>query len=114
MLQSIDLQVCATCRTWKGGIYMRIDALNMVSQVYQASKPSKINKTNAVSRTDEVQISSFGRELQIAKQAVNSASDIRSDLTSSIKSSIDKGTYSVSGEDFASKLLEKYEAKGLL
>lgn len=93
---------------------MRIDALNVVSQVYQASKPNKVSRTNTVSRTDEVQISSFGKELQIAKQAIKNAPDVRSDLTSSIKSSIDNGTYSVSGEDFASKLLEKYEAKGLL
>ncbi len=92
---------------------MRIDALNAISQVYQASKPNKINRTSTVSRTDEVQISSFGRDLQIAKQAVKNAPDVRSEITGSIKASIDKGTYSVSGEDFASKLLEKYEAKGL-
>ena len=59
---------------------------------------------------DEVQISSMGRDYQIAKQAVADASDIREDKVSQLKSMIDAGTYSVEPGDFASKLLEKYNA----
>lgn len=90
---------------------MRIEAYNMVSQVYGTQKPQKAQSTAKVSRMDEVQISSFGKDLAIAKQAVKDASDVRESVTAPIKSSIQAGTYSVSGEDFASKLLAKYEEK---
>lgn len=90
---------------------MRIEAYNMVSQVYGTKKPVRTQSTANVSRTDQVQISSFGRDLQIAKQAVKNAPDVRDDKVSTLKQSINAGTYSVSGEDFASKLLAKYEEK---
>ena len=90
---------------------MRIEAYNMVSQIYGTQKPHKAQSAAKVSRMDEVQISSFGRDLAVAKQAVKGASDIRESVTAPIKESIQAGTYSVSGEDFASKLLAKYEEK---
>jgi len=88
---------------------MRIEAYNMVSQVYGTHNPQKVQGTSTVSRRDEVQISSFGKDLQIAKQAVKDAPDVRESVTAPLKESIKAGTYSVSGEDFASKLLAKYE-----
>lgn len=90
---------------------MRIEAYNMVNQVYKANKPKQVNQTSRTSRRDEVQISSFGKDLQIAKQAVKDAPDVRENVTAPIKNSIANGTYNVSGEDFASKLLAKYEEK---
>ncbi len=90
---------------------MRIEAYNMVQQVYGTQKPHKAQSTAKVSRMDQVQISSFGKDLQIAKQAVKDAPDVRESLTAPLKASINAGTYSVSGEDFASKLLAKYEEK---
>ena len=44
----------------------------------------------------------------VAKES--EASDIREDKVSQLKSMIDAGTYSVEPGDFASKLLEKYNA----
>ena len=90
---------------------MRIDAYNQIAQVYKTTSAAKLRKTeNARHGRDEVQISSFGRDYQIAKQAVAEASDIREDKVSQLKSMIDAGTYSVEPGDFASKLLEKYNA----
>ena len=57
---------------------------------------------------DEVQISSFGRDYQIAKKAVAEASDIREDRVAEMKTKLESGEYQVDTEDFASKLLEKY------
>ncbi len=88
---------------------MRIEAYNQVSQIYQASKPVKAEKGEKVSRMDQVLISSIGKDIQAAKQAVANSSDIREELTAPIKASINAGTYSVSNDDFASKLSEKYE-----
>lgn len=90
---------------------MRIEAYNQVAQVYQATGSTKNKSVNTVSAgRDEVQISSFGRDYQIAKQAVAEASDIREDRVAELKASVNSGNYSVSVNDFAKKLLEKYNA----
>ena len=90
---------------------MRIEAYNMVSQIYGTQKPQKAQSAAKVSKMDEVQISSFGKDLAVAKQAVKNAPDVRESVTAPLKESIQAGTYSVSGEDFASKLLAKYQEK---
>lgn len=91
---------------------MRIDAYNQVAQLYNTSKPKSVGSVNKAqaSAKDEVQISSAGRDLQVAKKAVAETSDIREDKVAAMKAAINSGTYSVSNEDFASKLLEKYNS----
>ena len=83
---------------------MRIDAYNQISQIYQATKKSPVSKASKVNGSDKVEISQFGKDYQIAKQAVAAAPDIREDITAPIKAAVDKGTYEVSGESFAEKL----------
>ena len=90
---------------------MRIEAYNAVSQIYSAQKPGKVNKTSATYGRDQVQISSIGKDIQTAKAAVANSSDIRKEITEPIKNAIANGTYNVSNDDFASKLLAKYEEK---
>ena len=90
---------------------MRIEAYTQVQSLYQTQKARTTQKTGTVSRgTDQVQISSFGKEIQTAKAAVAGAPDIREDVTAPIKAQIQNGTYSVSNESFAEKLLAKYQA----
>ncbi|MCR5233274.1 MAG: flagellar biosynthesis anti-sigma factor FlgM [Lachnospiraceae bacterium] len=87
---------------------MRIEAYNQISQLYAPKKTYGPAKTNTVSRTDQVQISSIGKDIQTVKQAVANASDIRSDITGPIKTKVQNGTYDVSTDDFASKLMAAY------
>ena len=88
---------------------MRIDAYNQIAQVYKTTGATKLQKTeNAQHGRDEVQISSFGRDYQIAKQAVTEAADIREDRVAELKAKVNSGNYSVDTADFAKKLLEKY------
>ena len=89
---------------------MRIEAYNQVNQIYQSQKINKSAKTGKTNRMDQVQISSLGKDIQTLKQAVKDAPDIREELTQPLKAKINAGTYEVDGSDFASKLLEKYEA----
>ncbi len=90
---------------------MRIDAYSQISQVYKPSKPTKTYASSTSSAAkDELQLSSFGQTFQVAKEAVKNAPDIREDKVSSVKSAIDNGSYSVSVDDFASKLLEQYNS----
>ena len=88
---------------------MRIEAYNQVAQIYKANKAASAPKTvGAGTSRDEVQISSFGRDFQIAKQAVAEASDIREDKVAKIAAKVNSGNYDVNVDDFAGKLLEKY------
>lgn len=90
---------------------MRVDAYNQIAQIYGIQKNLKTQKTAGTSvQRDQVSISQAGRDYQVAKSAVSEASDIREDKVSQLKSMIDAGTYSVEPGDFASKLLEKYNA----
>lgn len=88
---------------------MRIEAYTQVQQLYQSQKVAKSQKSGNTVRTDHVQISSFGKDIQTAKAAVAGSPDIREELTAPIKAKIQKGTYEVSNESFADKLLQKYE-----
>lgn len=89
---------------------MRVDTLSQVAQLYNTSKPTRTNKTSGIAPMgrDEVQISSIGRDFQIAKQAVAEASDIREDKVAEVKSQINSGNYKVDTADFASVLLNSY------
>ena len=89
---------------------MRIEAYNQIGQVYAPKKTYGTTKTNSVSRTDQVQISSLGQDIQTLKQAVSNAPDIRENLTAPIKARVNNGTYDVSTDDFASKLAAAYGA----
>lgn len=88
---------------------MRIDAFNKVSQVYQANSTKKLAKTKNTGKTsDSFEISQAGKDFQIAKQSAVSAPDVRTDLVNSIKQRMNEGTYNVSDEDLANKLLNDY------
>lgn len=87
---------------------MRVDAYNQIAQLYNVNKSNKTQKTASTSSAkDQVSISKAGRDYQVAKTAVSEASDIREDKVAQLKSMIDAGTYQVSPDDFASKLLQK-------
>ena len=88
---------------------MRIEAYTQVQQLYQTRKVNKAQQTGTVARTDEVQISSLGKDIQTAKAAVAAAPDVRADLIAPIKAQVQNGTYSVEPGSFAEKLLQKYE-----
>lgn len=94
---------------------MRIGTYNMVSQIYGANGTKKSKGTNSTAYADfkdEVSFSSMGKDMQIAKNALAGTSDVRESLVNDIKARLENGTYSVSGEDFASKLVEAFAAKG--
>jgi len=91
---------------------MRIDAYNQVAQLYGAQKAYNTQKTKgtATMGRDQISISQAGYSHQMAKAAVSSVSDVREDKVAKLKAQIQAGTYSVNPEDFANKLLEKYNA----
>ena len=88
---------------------MRIEAYTQVQQLYNSKNTAKLKKENVRSFSDQLQISSMGKDIQTAKQAVANSADIREDVVAPLRAKIQNGTYNVSAEDFASKLAEKYE-----
>ena len=88
---------------------MRVEAYTQVQQVYQSKTVSKNQKTTGAGRTDNLQISTFGKDIQTAKTALADAPDIREELTAPVKARIQNGTYEVDNEAFAARLLQKYE-----
>lgn len=88
---------------------MRIEAYNQVQQLYKAQKVNKAQQSSKAFPVDQLQISSRGRDFQIAKTAVQASPDIREELTAPIKEKVQNGTYSVEPSTFAEKLLKKYE-----
>lgn len=86
---------------------MRIGAYTQIQQLYNTTQTKTTAKTQKKGLSDVVSISSVGKDVQAAKAAVEAAPDIRTELTNSIKAQIDAGTYDVSADSFAEKLLEK-------
>lgn len=90
---------------------MRIDAYNQVQAMYKSTKSAKVKGVSEIIPfKDQLELSQAGKDYQLAKQAVASASDIREDRVAELRSSIQSGKYDVDTGDFAGKLLAGYYA----
>ncbi len=87
---------------------MRIDGMQKVAQLYSSNTVKKSDKKNVESAKDNLQISQAGRDYQVAKKAVAEAPDVREDLVADIKRRLEAGTYEVSADAFAEKVIAKY------
>lgn len=88
---------------------MRIEAYSQIQNLYNLSKPAEKKTSSAAPDfKDKLNISGAGRDLQVAKQAVAAAKDVREDKVAALKEAYENGTYHVSGSDFADRVLEKY------
>lgn len=88
---------------------MRIDALNQVSQLYQANKPKKISKGKENDTADKFEISQSAKDYQVAKAAVSGSSDnIREEKVAELKEAVASGTYNVSAAEIADKMVSRY------
>ena len=89
---------------------MRIEAYSQIQQVYKPKQSAKNKQADAASlSSDQLQISSVGKDFQIVKSAVAAAPDVREDIVASIRAKIDDGTYQVDTSAFADKLLAKID-----
>lgn len=87
---------------------MRVDAYSAIS-AYSPIKSTGVKPAEAVPSygQDELQISSAGKDFQIAKQAVSSASDVRSDLVAEMKQKYAKEA-TVDVDSFADVLISRF------
>ena len=89
---------------------MRIDAYAQVQQLYSNQNVKKVQKNTKTSFKDQIQISSKGKDIQIAKNAVANVTDIREDVVEPLKKAVNADNYEVNGNEFAQKLFEKYNS----
>lgn len=95
---------------------MRVGAYNQVSQVYGSRKITNNYNQNAIgaaSTLDKVSFSNVGKDMQIAKTALANVPDVREDKVAELKASVADGSYKVSPESFADKLIAAYQAKSI-
>ena len=78
-----------------------------VTGVYTNDKRiSRIENTNKISpASDDVKISSVGKDFSFAMNAVKNTPDIRMDRVNEISARLERGEYNVSGNDIAAKIL---------
>ena len=88
---------------------MRIEAYTQVQKLYDTNKTKKAAVGSSVNVSDKLQLSSLGKDIQWAKKAVAESSDVREDVVAPIKARIQSGTYEVSADSFAAKLIQKFE-----
>jgi negative regulator of flagellin synthesis FlgM len=87
---------------------MRIDAFNKISELYKASSVKSTAKTKGKSFSDTLEISQTGKDYQVAKQIVARTPDIRETNVNEIKQRMEAGTYNVTIEEVADKIVDKY------
>lgn len=87
---------------------MRIESYIQVQQLYNTQKPKRTQDVNTGSFSDKLQISAQGKDIQTAKQAVRMTPDIRESVIAPIRAQLQNGTYDVSNEAIADKMIEKY------
>ena len=92
---------------------MRIDAYAQVQQLYGNKKVHKVQKEARTGFKDQLLISSKGKDIQIAKNAVMNTRDVREDVTEPLKRAVNAGTYEINPDQFAQKLFEKYNSTHL-
>lgn len=90
---------------------MRINKADNILQVYQAN--NKVKRNNALNnnkQNDHIKISEKAIDVQYGLQKlreVDNKNDIRLDKVEDLKKQIQTGTYKVSGEAIAEKILAK-------
>lgn len=88
---------------------MRIDAYNAVSQMYQTSvQNKKVSAEKKVNKDDKLEISQAGKDINVAKKAIAEAPDVRAERVEMIKKQMAEGTYNVSMEAVADKILSGF------
>jgi negative regulator of flagellin synthesis FlgM len=86
---------------------MRIDQITRVNQVYNTNATKKVNSINTTKVQDTLAISQTGRDMQIAKQAIANANDIRMDRVNDVRLKLKNGLYDGNTNEFAEALVSK-------
>ena len=87
---------------------MRINSIKQAEQIYRKTSAKNKAAGTKASSSDRIEISTMGRDLQVAKKAVSETEDVRWNKVNAIKKRMQSGTYNVSCEEVADKMIESY------
>lgn len=87
---------------------MRVDAINQISQIYKPASPRKIEKQGEDTKKDACEISQTAKDYQIAKNAIAETPDVREEKVAQMKEALASGTYNVSSQEIADKMISKF------
>lgn len=87
---------------------MRIDGFNKIGQILSSNNINKSKKTERGSYGDRLELSRTGNDYSFAKQVMAQIPDIREDKVNDIKERMKSGTYNVSMEEVAEKIISRY------
>jgi negative regulator of flagellin synthesis FlgM len=87
---------------------MRVDAINHVSQLYKPSSTKKAGRTEGLQKKDAYEISQSAKDYQVAKKAIAQTPDVREEKVAQIKEALSSGTYNVSSQEIAEKMVSNY------
>lgn len=80
--------------------------VNKAMQIYNNKSTEKLKKSKEVEGPkDEIQLSDKAKEYQIAMKAFKSLPETRENLVNELRNQISQGSYSVSGEEIADKIV---------
>jgi negative regulator of flagellin synthesis FlgM len=88
------------------------DANAQVIQQYQKSDNSAVSSDKqvtsaALNQEEKVDLSTKAKDIQQAKNALNSLPDVREEKVQEIKAQVEKGTYNVNAEKIADKMVKE-------
>ncbi len=76
-------------------------------RIYNKTATKKTDNVKDVKETeDKLQLSEKAKEFQVAMKAFKNLPEIREDLVNELKDKIQQGTYNVTGEEVADKIIE--------
>jgi flagellar biosynthesis anti-sigma factor FlgM len=86
---------------------MRIDAFNKISEMYKAGTVKSTAKAKSSSFSDTLEISQTAKDYQVAKKILANTPDIRENKVNEIKERMEAGTYNITVQDVAEKLISR-------
>lgn len=96
---------------------MKIDSTGiskLINQYNNQDKKSNGNNSQNISHHDSFDISKSAQELQKAKLKATEVSEARNQKVAQLKQQVKQGTYNVSGEEVAEKMLNQAKINKLV
>jgi len=85
---------------------MKINQISQIAKIYGPSSIKKVTpKDESMKAKDNLKISETAKYFQLAYQAAKDAPDIRIEKVENLKARMDSGTYNISAEEVAEKMM---------
>ncbi|HHX61557.1 MAG TPA: flagellar biosynthesis anti-sigma factor FlgM [Epulopiscium sp.] len=85
---------------------MKINQMQQIAEIYGATSTRKVpSKGVKTSEKDKLEISATAKDFQTALKAAKNSPDIRTEKVEKIKAQMASGTYNVSAEEVAKKMM---------